>query len=55
MTFIDAAGKPVLAAMPREGAELIAADCLTRAIVADITRAPMPDCGGPKPEGESQA
>jgi len=36
VTFIDDAGKACLAAMHREGAELIAADCLTRDIVAEI-------------------
>jgi hypothetical protein len=55
VTFIDAAGKAFLAAMHRQGAEFLAADCLTRAVVAEITKAPIPDCGGPKREGESQA
>jgi hypothetical protein len=55
VTFIDAAGQAFLAAMHRQGAEFIAADCLTRAVVAEITKAPIPDCGGPKREGESQA
>jgi hypothetical protein len=53
-TFIDAAGKAFLAAAHRQGAEFIAADCLTRAVVAEITRAPMPDCGGPQRENGSQ-
>jgi len=53
VTFIDKAGKAYLAAMHRLGAEFVAADCLTRAIVAEITEAPMPDCGRPKHEGES--
>src|SRR5882724_8948627 len=44
VTFIDAAGKAYLADMHRLGAELVAADCLTKAIVAEITRAPIPDC-----------
>jgi hypothetical protein len=54
VTFIDDAGKAYLAAMHRQGAEFVAADCLTKAIVAEITKAPMPDCGPPKHEGESQ-
>ena len=54
VTFIDAAGKAYLAAMHRQGAEFVAADCLTRAVVAEITKAPIPDCGRPKREGESQ-
>ncbi len=37
VTFIDAAGKACLADMHRQGAVFIAADCLTRAIVAEIT------------------
>jgi hypothetical protein len=41
VTFIDAAGKAYLAAMHRLGAEFVAADCLTRAIVDEITRPPL--------------
>ena len=44
-TFIDAAGKACLAAMHRQGAEFVAADCLTKAIVAEITQAPLADGG----------
>ncbi len=54
VTFIDAAGKAYLEAMHRQGAEFVAADCLTKAIVAEITKAPIPDCGPPKRERESQ-
>src|SRR6266446_9754169 len=53
VTFIDAAGKAYLTAMHRHGAAFVAADCLTKAIVAEITKAPMPDCGRPEREGES--
>jgi len=53
VTFIDDAGKAYLAAMHRLGAEFVATDCLTKAVVAEITKAPMPD-GRPQPEGESQ-
>lgn len=42
VTFIDAAGKARLAAMHRKGAEFIASDCLTRAIVEEITKASRP-------------
>jgi hypothetical protein len=52
VTFIDAAGKAYLEAMYRLGAEFVAADCLTRAIVAEITKAPLPDCGRPKRKAE---
>jgi hypothetical protein len=38
VTFIDDAGKTCLAAMYRQGAELVAADCLTKDIVAEICR-----------------
>src|SRR5437016_10963847 len=54
VTFIDAAGKAYLADTHRLGAQFIAADCLTKAIVAEITNAPMPDCGRPTREGESR-
>lgn len=40
VTSIDAAGKACLAAMHHRGAELVAADCLMRAVVAEITGAP---------------
>jgi ABC-type transporter Mla MlaB component len=55
VTFIDNAGKAYLADMHRQGAEFVAVDCLTKAVVAEITKAPLPDCGPPKREGESQA
>jgi anti-anti-sigma regulatory factor len=42
VTFIDDAGKTCLAAMYRQGAELVAADCLTRDIVAEITQERKP-------------
>ena len=45
VTFIDAAGQACLAAMYRQGAEFVAADCLTKAIVAEITKAPIPTAG----------
>ena len=39
VTFIDAAGKEVIAAMHQQGAQLIANDCQTRALVEEITKA----------------
>ena len=39
VTSIDAAGQACLAALHRQGAEFVAADCLTKAIVAEITQA----------------
>jgi anti-anti-sigma regulatory factor len=43
VTFIDTAGKVCLAGLHRQGAEFLAADCLTKAVVAEITAAPLPD------------
>ena len=54
MTFIDAAGEACLAAMHRQGAEFVAADCLTKAIVAEITQQPVPDCACPNGQSESR-
>jgi anti-anti-sigma regulatory factor len=51
VTFIDAAGKACLAAMHRQGAQFIAPDCLTGAVVAEITQALRPDCGSPQWRG----
>ena len=45
VTLIDDAGKACLAAMHRQGAELVAADCLTRDIVDEITRSSLPGDG----------
>jgi anti-anti-sigma regulatory factor len=39
VTFIDAAGQDCLENLHRQGAKLIAADCLTRSIVAEIEHA----------------
>lgn len=36
VTFIDDAGKVCLAVMHRQGAEFVAADCMTKDIVAEI-------------------
>ena len=48
VTSIDAAGAACLAALHRQGAEFVAADCLTKAVLAEITQGPVPDCGRPK-------
>ena len=47
VTFIDAAGQACLAALHRQGAQLLAADCLTKAVVDEITQTALPDCGRP--------
>ena len=48
VTSLDAAGQACLAALHRQGAEFIAADCLTRAVVSEITRGPVSDPETPK-------
>jgi hypothetical protein len=45
---IDAAGRACLEALHRQGAEFVAADCLMKAVVAEITGAPGPDRGRPE-------
>src|SRR5213593_4315514 len=47
VTYVDTAGKKFLAARHAQGAELIAAGCLMRAVVAEITGTPDPDCAEP--------
>jgi hypothetical protein len=44
-TYIGAAGKECLAAMHRQGAEFITADCQTKGIVADIIQASLAEGG----------
>ena len=48
VTSIDAAGRACLEILHRQGAEFIAADCLTRAVLSEITRAPVSDPETPK-------
>jgi ABC-type transporter Mla MlaB component len=43
VTSIDAAGQACLATLHRRGAEFVAADCLTKAVVAEIIGSPA--CG----------
>jgi ABC-type transporter Mla MlaB component len=54
VTSIDAAGEACLAAMHRQGAEFVAADCLTKAIVAEITQQPVPGYACPNGQSESR-
>ena len=51
VTFIDAAGKAYLADMHRLGAEFVAADCLTKAVVAEITKVSPPPAPSPPVRG----
>ncbi len=43
VTFINDAGKTFLAAMYRQGAEFVTADCLMKGIVAEIIEMPLHD------------
>jgi hypothetical protein len=54
VTSIDAAGRACLAALHRQGAEFVAADCLMKAVVDEITGAPVPARGPVKPDAESR-
>jgi hypothetical protein len=40
VTFVDPAGKELLAQLHAQGAKLVACGCLMRAIVAEISQAP---------------
>jgi hypothetical protein len=53
VTYIDAAGRACLAVLHGRGAEFIATDCLTRAVVSEITRALLSDPETPKWRAES--
>jgi anti-anti-sigma regulatory factor len=52
VTFLDAAGKEFLIALHARGAKLVAADCAMKAVVAEVTRLPLPtgDCAGEREE-----
>ena len=52
VTSINAAGKACLANLHRQGAEFVAADCLTKAIVDEIIQAAFPECGSRDDKGE---
>jgi anti-anti-sigma regulatory factor len=52
VTFVDAAGREFLAALHARGAEFVAAGCLMKAVVAEITRAALPARGSPGEEPE---
>jgi hypothetical protein len=60
VTWINPAGEACLAALHRQGAEFLAADCLTKAVVDEITKAAVPvyrrstgagETHGPPPNG----
>ena len=52
VTYMDAEGKACLAALHRQGAELVATDCLNKALVAEITEGPRPEATRPKYQGK---
>jgi hypothetical protein len=54
VTFIDAAGQAYLAAMHRQGAEFVAADCLMKAVVAEISHAAIPACEHPEQQSKAR-
>jgi len=45
VTYVDGPGKDLLAVMHSQGAELMAAGCLMKAIVAEINHVPFSDFG----------
>jgi hypothetical protein len=45
VTLLDPLGKAFLAEAHANGVELVARGCMMRAIVAEITNTPIPDCG----------
>jgi anti-anti-sigma regulatory factor len=48
VTFVDAEGEAYLAVLHQHGAELVAADCLTKAVVDEITQGQPPNSNRPK-------
>ena len=48
VTFVDAEGQACLLALHHQGAELVATDCLTKAIVDEITQGQPPNSTRPK-------
>ena len=48
VTFVDTEGEACLVALHHQGAELVAGDCLTKAIVDEITQGRAPTSTLPK-------
>ena len=48
VTFVDTEGQACLVALHHQGAELVAADCLTKAVVDEITQGQPPNSTRPK-------
>ncbi len=53
VTLIDDAGQACLAALHCQGAEFVAADCLTKAVVDEITSGPLSARDRPGDEGDA--
>ena len=53
LTSLDPAGQACLEALYRQGAEFVAADCLMKAVVAEITARPVPERRRPKGRANS--
>jgi ABC-type transporter Mla MlaB component len=52
VTSVDAAGQACLAGLHRQGAEFVAADCLSKAVVEEIRQAALLCCGRAIDTGE---
>jgi anti-anti-sigma regulatory factor len=48
VTFVDAEGQACLVTLHQQGAELVAADCLTKAVVDEITQRQPPNSTRPR-------
>jgi hypothetical protein len=55
LTAIDAEGKACLAVLHRQGAKFVASDCLTKAIVAEITQGGFSNLACPHGDRESRS
>ena len=53
VTFVDAEGQACLVALHQQGAELVADDCLTKAIVAEIAETCRPGTAHMESEAKS--
>jgi hypothetical protein len=53
MTSLDAAGQACLADLHRQGAQFVATDCLTKAVVAEITSGSGPARGSAEANGRA--
>jgi hypothetical protein len=55
VTFVDHAGKHLLAALHGKGVQFVLSGCLMKALMAEITRASPPTRGWPEEVDERQA